>query len=335
MIIDAGIILIEGGTVIHILEFEKPIVELEKKIDEMRDYAHTEDVDMSEEIVKLEKRCEKLKKDVYSNLTNWQRVQLARHPERPYTLDYVKRMCSNFIEIHGDRLYADDKAIVGGLATIEGKSIILIGHQKGRSTKNNLYRNFGMPNPEGYRKALRLMKLAAKFDKPIITLIDTPGAFPGKGSEERGVAEAIARNLYEMALLPVPIICFITGEGGSGGALAIALGNKVFMLENAIYSVISPEGCASILLRDATKASQMADSLKITAQDLLELRVIDGIIKEPIGGAHRNYDETAYTVKKTLLSELKTLEEMSAEERIEARIEKYGKMGEWIEPSSQ
>jgi len=321
--------------VIHILDFEKPIIELEKKIDEMREYAHTEDVDMSEEIVKLEKRCEKLKKDVYSNLTSWQRVQLARHPERPYTLDYIKRMCSNFIEIHGDRVYADDKAMVGGLATIEGKSIMLIGHQKGRGTKNNLYRNFGMPNPEGYRKALRLMKLAAKFDRPIVTLIDTPGAFPGKGSEERGVAEAIARNLYEMATLPVPIICIVTGEGGSGGALAIALGNKVFMLENAIYSVISPEGCASILLRDATKAAQMADSLKITAQDLLELEVIDGIIKEPIGGAHRNYDETADTVKRTILSELKTLEEMSAEERIEARIEKYGKMGEWIEPSSQ
>lgn len=320
---------------IHILDFEKPIIELEKKIDEMREYAHTEDVDMSEEIVKLEKRCEKLKKDVYSNLTSWQRVQLARHPERPYTLDYIKRMCSNFIEIHGDRVYADDKAMVGGLATIEGKSIMLIGHQKGRGTKNNLYRNFGMPNPEGYRKALRLMKLAAKFDRPIVTLIDTPGAFPGKGSEERGVAEAIARNLYEMATLPVPIICIVTGEGGSGGALAIALGNKVFMLENAIYSVISPEGCASILLRDATKAAQMADSLKITAQDLLELEVIDGIIKEPIGGAHRNYDETADTVKRTILSELKTLEEMSAEERIEARIEKYGKMGEWIEPSSQ
>lgn len=320
---------------IHILDFEKPIIELEKKIDEMREYAHTEDVDMSEEIVKLEKRCEKLKKDVYSNLTSWQRVQLARHPERPYTLDYIKRMCSNFIEIHGDRVYADDKAMVGGLVTIEGKSIMLIGHQKGRGTKNNLYRNFGMPNPEGYRKALRLMKLAAKFDRPIVTLIDTPGAFPGKGSEERGVAEAIARNLYEMTTLPVPIICIVTGEGGSGGALAIALGNRVFMLENAIYSVISPEGCASILLRDATKAPQMADSLKITAQDLIELGVIDGIIKEPIGGAHRNYDETADTVKRTILSELKTLEEMSAEERIEARIEKYGKMGEWIEPSSQ
>ena len=324
-----------ANTVIHILEFEKPIIELENKIDDMREYAHSENVDMSEEIVKLEKRCEKLKKDVYSNLTSWQRVQLARHPERPYTLDYVRRICSGFIEIHGDRLYSDDKAIVGGLATIEGKSIVLIGHQKGRGTKNNLYRNFGMPLPEGYRKAIRLMKLAKKFDIPVVTLIDTSGAFPGRGSEERGVAEAIARNLHEMAVLPVPIICIITGEGGSGGALAVALGDRVFMLENAMYSVISPEGCASILLRDATKAYQMAESLKITAQNLLELGVIDGILKEPIGGAHRNYDETADTVKQTILSELKALEKMSAEELTVARIEKYGKMGEWVEPSTQ
>ena len=317
--------------VIHILEFEKPIIELEKKIDEMREYAHSEDIDMTEEILKLEKRCEKLKKEVYSNLTRWQRVQLARHPERPYTLDFVKRMCSGFVEIHGDRLYADDKAIVGGLATIEGKHIVLIGHQKGRGTKNNLYRNFGMPHPEGYRKALRMMKLAAKFDKPIVTLIDTPGAFPEKGSEERGVAEAIAKNLFEMSVLPIPVICIVTGEGGSGGALAIALGDSVLMLENAIYSVISPEGCASILLRDTTKAEQMADALKITAHDLLELGVINGIIKEPVGGAHRNYDETADTLKWTILGKLKELEKLSAEERIAQRIERYGQMGRWIE----
>lgn len=317
----------------HVLEFEKPIVELEKKIDEMREYALAEAVDMSDVIQKLEKRCDKLKKDVYSNLTRWQRVHLARHPERPYTLDFCKRMCSSFTEIHGDRLFADDKAIVGGLATIDGKHVMLIGHQKGRGTKNNLYRNFGMPNPEGYRKALRLMKLAAKFNKPIVTLIDTPGAFPGKGSEERGVAEAIAKNLIEMSVLPVPIVCVITGEGGSGGALAIALGDKVLMFENAIYSVISPEGCASILLRDTSKASMMADALKITATDLSELGIIDGIIKEPVGGAHRNYDEAADALKKAILKEIEDLEKISAEERIEMRIEKYGQMGEWIERS--
>ncbi|MCH8286098.1 acetyl-CoA carboxylase carboxyltransferase subunit alpha [candidate division KSB1 bacterium] len=322
---------------IHILEFEKPIVELEKKIDEMREYAVSEEIDMSDEIIKLEKRCEKLKKDVYSNLSRWQRVQLARHPERPYTLDYAKRMCSQFIEIHGDRLFADDKAIVGGLATIEdtekgeSRNIMLIGHQKGRGTKSNLYRNFGMPNPEGYRKALRLMKLAAKFDKPIVTLIDTPGAFPGKGSEERGVAEAIAVNLFEMSTLPVPVICIVIGEGGSGGALALAIGDRVLMLENAIYSVISPEGCASILLRDPTKAPAMADSLKVTASDVIELGVVDGIIKEPVGGAHRNYDRAAEEVKSVILRELNILEKMSPEERIEKRIDKFGQMGIWIE----
>ncbi len=315
----------------HILEFEKPIVELEKKIDEMREYADSGNIDMSSEISKLEKRCEKLKQDVYSNLSRWQRVQLARHPERPYTLDYAKRICSRFIEVHGDRLYTDDKALVGGFATIEGRNVVLIGHQKGRGTKNNLYRNFGMPNPEGYRKALRLMKLAAKFNKPIVTLVDTPGAFPGKGSEERGVAEAIARNLFEMSLFPVPIVCVVTGEGGSGGALALAVGDRVFMLENSIYSVISPEGCASILLRDATKADQMADSLRITAEDLMELKIVDGVIKEPVGGAHRDYDKTASTLKKTILTALDTLDQHSPEKLIDQRSEKFGAMGVWTE----
>ncbi len=270
---------------------------------------------------------------MYSNLTRWQRVQLARHPERPYTLDILKRISSNFIELHGDRLYADDKAIVGGMATIENQHIMVIGHQKGRGTKNNLYRNFGMPNPEGYRKALRLMKLASKFGKPIVTFIDTPGAYPGKGSEERGVAEAIAVNLREMTMLEVPIICIVTGEGGSGGALAVAIGDRVLMMENAIYSVISPEGCAAILLRDGTKGSVIVDSLKITAPDLQELGIIDGIIKEPIGGAHRNYDDSADALKWTILSELKTLQELSPEERIEQRIEKFGSMGSFTEQS--
>ncbi|MCP4726708.1 MAG: acetyl-CoA carboxylase carboxyltransferase subunit alpha [bacterium] len=317
---------------IHILEFEKPIIELEKKIEEMRDYSLTESVDLSEEINKLEKKCENLKKEVYSKLNRWQRVQLARHPERPYTLDYLKRITTSFSELHGDRNYGDDKAMVGGMAKIEGKSIMILGQQKGRGTKNNLYRNFGMPNPEGYRKALRLMKLAAKFRIPIVTLIDTPGAFPGKGSEERGIAEAVATNLFEMAMLPVPILCIVIGEGGSGGALAIAVGDRVLMLENSIYSVISPEGCASILLRDGSKGSQMADALKITAPDLLEMEVIDDIVKEPIGGAHRNYDEIADSLKWKILSEIKELEQIPVDELIENRIEKYGKMGKWIEP---
>lgn len=320
---------------IYNLDFEKPIIALEKKIEEMREYMLTEKVDLSEEVVKLEKRCDKLKKEVYLNLTRWQRVQLARHPERPYTLDFVKRMCSNFIEMHGDRQFGDDKAIVGGMGTIEDKHIMIIGHQKGRGTKSNLYRNFGMPNPEGYRKALRLMKLAAKFNKPVVTIIDTPGAFPGKGAEERCVAEAIARNLYEMAILPVPVLVIITGEGGSGGALAIAIGDRVLILENAMYSVISPEGCASILLRDATKAPQVADILKITAQDLQELGVVDGIIKEPVGGAHRNYDETAETLKWTILSELKELEKIPIDELTAKRIEKFSAMGKWLEKDEE
>ncbi|MFC1553721.1 acetyl-CoA carboxylase carboxyltransferase subunit alpha [candidate division KSB1 bacterium] len=316
---------------IHILEFEKPIIELEKKIDEMRDLAVAKNLDLSDEINKLIKKSEKLKDEVYSKLTPWQRVQLARHPERPYTLDYIKRICSSFVEMHGDRLYGDDKAIVCGMATIEDKKVMLVGQQKGKGTKNNLFRNFGMPNPEGYRKALRVMKLAAKFNKPIVTLIDTPGAFPGKGSEERGVAEAIARNLFEMTTLPVPIVCIVTGEGGSGGALAIAIGDKVLMFENAIYSVITPEGCASILLRDPTKAPQMAESLKITAPDLMELGVIDGIVKEPVGGAHRNYNEAAESLKWTILNSLNELERLSPEERIKNRIDKFGNMGKWIE----
>jgi len=297
----------------------------------MREYSVSESVDMSEEIYKLEKRCEKLKKEVYSKLTRWQRVQLARHPERPYTLDIVNRIATKFTELHGDRLYADDKAIVGGMATVEGQHIMIIGHQKGRGTKSNLFRNFGMPNPEGYRKALRLMKLAEKFNKPIVTFIDTPGAYPGRGSEERGVAEAIAVNLREMTMLKVPVVCVVTGEGGSGGALAIAVGDRVLMMENAIYSVISPEGCAAILLRDGTKGDVIVDSLKITAPDLQELGVIDGIIKEPIGGAHRNYDESAESVKWTILNELNGLSEMSPEERIEQRIDKFGSMGSFVE----
>lgn len=313
------------------LDFEKEIVELEEKINKKRDKLSSDDEKEKEELKILENKLDVLIEEVYSNLTTWQRVQLARHHNRPYTLDYVSRITDNFIELHGDRLYADDTSIVAGLALIDSKSMVLIGHQKGRDTKSNIYRNFGMTNPEGYRKALRLMKLGAKFKKPIITLIDTPGAFPGKGSEERCVAEAIARNLYEMALLRVPIVCIITGEGGSGGALGIGIGDRVLMLENSIYSVISPEGCASIIFRDVNKASLAAESLKITSYELLELGLIDDVIPEPLGGAHREVDKMAEILKNRILKEVEELEKIKPEILIEKRIKKFGNMGFWEE----
>ncbi len=313
------------------LDFEKEIVELEEKINKKRDKLSSDDEKEKEELKILENELDVLIEEVYSNLTTWQRVQLARHHNRPYTLDYVSRITDNFIELHGDRLYADDTSIVVGLALIGSKSMVLIGHQKGRDTKSNIYRNFGMTNPEGYRKALRLMKLGAKFKKPIITLIDTPGAFPGKGSEERCVAEAIARNLYEMALLRVPIVCIITGEGGSGGALGIGIGDRVLMLENSIYSVISPEGCASIIFRDVNKAPLAAESLKITSYELLELGLIDDVIPEPLGGAHREVDKMAEILKNRILKEVEELEKIEPEILIEKRIKKFGNMGFWEE----
>lgn len=313
------------------LDFEKAIVELEEKINKKRDKLSSDDEKGKEELKILENELDVLIEEVYSNLTIWQRVQLARHYNRPYTLDYISRITDNFIELHGDRLYADDTAIVAGLAFIGGKSLVLIGHQKGRDTKSNIYRNFGMTNPEGYRKALRLMKLGAKFKKPIITLIDTPGAFPGKGSEERCVAEAIARNLFEMALLRVPIVCIITGEGGSGGALGIGIGDRVLMLENSIYSVISPEGCASIIFRDVNKAPLAAESLKITSYELLELGLIDDVIPEPLGGAHREVDKMAEILKNRILKEIEELEKIEPEILIEKRIKKFGSMGFWEE----
>ena len=313
------------------LDFEKAIIELEEKINKKRDKLSSDDEKGKEELKILENELDVLIEEVYSNLTIWQRVQLARHYNRPYTLDYISRITDNFIELHGDRLYADDTAIVAGLALIGGKSLVLIGHQKGRDTKSNIYRNFGMANPEGYRKALRLMKLGAKFKKPIITLIDTPGAFPGKGSEERCVAEAIARNLFEMALLRVPIVCIITGEGGSGGALGIGVGDRVLMLENSIYSVISPEGCASILFRDVSKAPLAAESLKITSYELLELGLIDDVIPEPLGGAHREVDKMAEILKNKILKEVEELEKIEPEILIEKRIKKFGSMGFWEE----
>lgn len=310
------------------LDFEKPIAELETKIGELRDYS-TDNVDFSSEIKKLEKKADKLKKEVYSNLTRWQRTQLARHANRPYTLDYIERIFTDWNEIHGDRNYRDDPALVCGFARIDGKPCCVIGHQKGRNTKQKVHRNFGMPNPEGYRKALRVMQMADQFGLPIFTFVDTPGAFPGIGAEERGQAEAIARNLREMAMLRVPVIVTITGEGGSGGALAIAVGNRVLMMEYSVYAVISPEGCAAILWSDGTKGPQAAEALKLTAQDVDSLgTVIDGIIPEPLGGVHQDHDLAAATLKEHLLKHLTELEEYSPEGLIEQRYQRFRAMSE-------
>ncbi|MFQ5706981.1 MAG: acetyl-CoA carboxylase carboxyltransferase subunit alpha [bacterium] len=310
-----------------VLDFEKPVIELERRIKEMKDYSQSEQVEISDEIARLEDKVAKMRADIYSKLTRWQRVQLARHPQRPYTMDYIERLTSSFFELHGDRAFGDDPAIVGGVGVFDGKKVAIIGHQKGRSTKEKLYRNFGMPHPEGYRKALRILKLAAKFHRPVISFIDTPGAFPGIGAEERGQAEAIARNLFEMSHLPVPIVIVIIGEGASGGALGIGVGDRVLMMENTWYSVISPEGCAAILWRDSAKAKQAAEAMKLVATDLLEVNVIDKIVKEPLGGAHRDYDAAAEILRKSIIAELNELEKIPAEKLIEARIEKYGKMG--------
>ncbi len=313
----------------NILDFEKPIVELERKIEEMKKL--DENLDIKDEIKNLEEKIDHLKKSVYQNLTRWQRVQLARHPQRPYTLDYIYNMTEDFVELHGDRLFRDDKAIVGGLAKLGGEKVMIIGHQKGRDTKSNLYRNFGMPNPEGYRKALRLMKLAEKFNIPVITMLDTPGAYPGLEAEERGQAEAIARNLFEMSKLRVPVIVVIIGEGASGGALGIGVGNRVLMLENTWYSVISPESCSSILWRSWEYKEQAAEALKLTAKDLLELKIIDRIIPEPLGGAHKNQEEMAKILKEVLLEELAALKKIKPDKLVQERIEKFGAMGVYIE----
>jgi acetyl-CoA carboxylase carboxyl transferase subunit alpha len=314
-----------------VLEFEKPVIELEKKIEEMRAYAETSNLQMDKDIQRLEEKAAELRKRIFSNLNRWQRVQLARHPQRPYTQDYIDRICSYFEEFHGDRNFSDDKAIIAGIAQIDNYSVVIIGQQKGRGTKQNLFRNFGMPNPEGYRKALRLMHFAAKFNKPVITLIDTPGAYPGIGAEERGQAEAIARNLFEMSHLPVPIINVVIGEGASGGALGIGVGDRILMMENGWYSVISPEGCAAILWRDASNASKAAEAMKVAANDLMQLGIIDEIIKEPEGGAHENYDQAAEFLKKAILKNIKELLKIPPEKLIDQRIEKFSKMGAWIE----
>ncbi|MCD6117272.1 acetyl-CoA carboxylase carboxyltransferase subunit alpha [bacterium] len=310
-----------------ILDFEKPIVELEEKIGEMKAISANENGVLSDEISRLELKLYKLMEDTYSKLNRWQRVQLARHPLRPYSLDYIPRIFTDFIELHGDRQFRDDPALVSGMAKLDGRSVVVLGQQKGRTTKEKLYRNFGMMHPEGYRKAMRIMRLAAKFNKPIIVFVDTPGAYPGIGAEERGQGEAIARNLFEMSRLKVPIIVVIIAEGASGGALGIGVGDRVLMMENSWYSVISPEGCAAILWRDSAKASKAAEALKLAAQDLIELGVIDDIIKEPVGGAHRNYDEAARLVKINIIDALNDLLLIPPDELIEQRLEKYGKMG--------
>lgn len=313
----------------NILEFEKPIIELEKKIEEMRNYDGS--LDIKDEVKKLEEKVTQLKMNIYDNLTRWQKVQLARHPERPYTLDYIYNMTTDFIELHGDRQFKDDKAIVAGLATIDEYKVMIIGQQKGRDTKSNLYRNFGMANPEGYRKALRLMKLAEKFNLPVITMIDTPGAFPGLEAEQRGQAEAIARNLFEMSKLKVPIIVCIIGEGASGGALGIGIGDRILMLQNTWYSVISPESCSSILWRSWEYKEQAAEALKLTAEDLLEQKLIDRIIPEPLGGAHKDPVGMAVTLKEILKEELAQLIKIKPDKLFQNRIDKFGKMGVYVE----
>ncbi len=315
------------------LDFEQPIADLEQKIQELQDLSVGDGV-LQPEIDRLKKKADQLRESIFENLTRWQRVQLARHPERPYTLDYIERIADDFQELHGDRYYDDDKAIIGGFATIDGESVMIIGHQKGRDTKGRQYRNFGMANPEGYRKAYRLMKLAEKFKVPIITLLDTPGAYPGLEAEERGQAEAIAKNLKMMATLEVPFVTIVIGEGASGGAIGIGMGNEVFMMENTWYSVIAPESCSSILWKTWDYKEQAASALKLTAKDLLELKVIDGIIPEPLGGAHRDYDASAEALKKQILKSLKKLKKMKPEKLVDSRIEKYSSMGVWLQAES-
>lgn len=315
----------------NMLDFEKPIIELDQKLADMKQFAVENNVDVSEAVKSLEEKISKLKKTTYQNLTRWQRVQLSRHPDRPYTLDYIETICDKFIELHGDRGFGDDKAMVGGFGEIGNQSIMFIGQQKGRNTKQRQHRNFGMANPEGYRKALRLMKLAEKFNKPIVTLIDTPGAYPGVEAEERGQGEAIARNLKEMFMLKVPVICIVIGEGASGGALGIAIGDKVFMLENTWYSVISPESCSSILWRSWDYKEQAAEALKLTAKDMQKFGLVDDIIKEPLGGAHTDPVSTAKKIKKTILDTLEELNKIDPHERIAMRIEKFCGMGVVVE----
>jgi len=317
----------KGDGVTAWLDFEKPVVELEEKIQELKAQVGERGLPARSEIADLEKKAENLRREVFANLTPYQRVQLARHPRRPYALDYIERCFTEWAELHGDRHYGDDPAIVAGLALLGERSVMVIGQQKGRDTKENLMRRFGMPNPEGYRKALRLMKLAERFGVPVVTLVDTPGAYPGLGAEERGQAEAIAVNLREMARLAVPVVTVVIGEGGSGGALAIAVSDTVLVFENSIYSVISPEGCASILWRDGKKAPLAAAALGLTAPDLLRLGVVDGVMPEPLGGAHRDPAQAAATLRAAVIGHLDRLSGVPTEERVEQRLQKYRRMG--------
>ena len=309
------------------LDFEKPILELEKKIAELRTLSSNGNLNLQSEVKKLESRLTHVKKETYSHLTPWQRVQIARHPKRPYTLDYIQFIFTDFVELHGDRTFADDKALIGGFAKLEGQRFLVIGHQKGRDAKENIMRNFGSAHPEGYRKAIRLMKLAEKFKVPIVVFVDTPGAYPGVGAEERGQAYTIAYNIREMARVRVPILVFVIGEGGSGGALGIGVGDRVLVLENAYYSVISPEGCAAILWKDRTKAPEAAAALKLTAKDLLEMKLIDETVKEPLGGAHRNPEETAASIKDAIKKYWNQLQDVDGDLLVERRYEKFRGMG--------
>jgi acetyl-CoA carboxylase carboxyl transferase subunit alpha len=315
----------------HYLDFERPLMELERDYEELQRFAPRDDPKVLAKIKRLEKRIAKVREEIYSQLTPWQRTQLSRHIDRPHTLDYIQLIFKDFIELHGDRGFMDDSAMVGGLARLDGEAVLVVGHQKGRDMKEMGYRNFGMPHPEGYRKALRMMELGARFRKPIITMIDTPGAYPGVGAEERGQAEAIAHNLREMATFPVPIVVVVIGEGGSGGALAIGVGDRILMMENAVYSVISPEGCAAILWRDGTKGPLAAEAMKLTAADLLELEVIDEVIPEPVGGAHRDYHGAAATLKKAIVRHLTELQTVSEERLVSERYQRFRRMGTFVE----
>lgn len=309
------------------LDFEKPIENLYQQLDKLKQVGEEGKVDVSDSILNLEKKIKETKKEIYGNLSGWQKVQLSRHPERPYTLYYIEQMTKKFVELHGDRYYKDDKAIVGGIGSLDGKSVMFIGHQKGENTKMRQYRNFGMANPEGYRKALRLMKMAERFKIPVVCLIDTPGAYPGLEAEERGQAEAIAKNLYEMAKLETPIVCVVIGEGASGGALGIGLGDRIFMMENTWYSVISPESCSSILWRSWDYKEQAAEALKLTPEHMNEFGLVDDVIKEPIGGAHNDPETAAKRLKKQIKTAIKELSELDTETLINQRIDKYAQMG--------
>ena len=311
------------------LDFERPLETLYEQLEKINQVGEQGEVDVSATVKELENKIKQTRKELYNDLTGWQKVQLSRHPERPYTLYYIEQMCKKFVELHGDRNFADDKAIVGGIGTLDGQTVVFIGHQKGVNTKMRQYRNFGMANPEGYRKALRLMKLAERFNFPVVSLIDTPGAFPGIEAEERGQAEAIARNMFEMAQLRVPIVCVVIGEGASGGAIGIGLGDRIFMMENTWYSVISPESCSSILWRSWDFKEQAAEQLRLTAEHMTDFGIVDGIIKEPLGGAHTAPEEMAKILKRHLKKEIAELQALTPEERINNRLEKFGSIGQY------